>query len=128
MNLQISKQLKLSGKRILLIDSNQPTRDVRANVLRSRGLEVHVTESLRAARFLWQPNVYEMILLDVRRHLPGEALEFYEQIKDANPREHFVFLVGPPAYLSRTWPEELLALEKEPQQWAETARRFGAVA
>jgi CheY-like chemotaxis protein len=128
MKLQISKHLKLSGKRVLLIDSNQPTRDVRASVLRSRGVEVHVAESLRAARFLWQPNVYDMILLDVRRHLPGEALEFYEQIKDANPRERFAFLVGAPVYLSLTWPEELLTLEKEPQQWAEAVRRFMAVA
>jgi CheY-like chemotaxis protein len=128
MKLQISKHLKLSGKRVLLIDSNQPTRDVRASVLRSRGVEVHVAESLRAARFLWQPNVYDMILLDVRRHLPGEALEFYEQIKEANPRERFAFLVGAPVYLSLTWPEELLTLEKEPQQWAEAVRRFMAVA
>ena len=128
MKLQISKHLKLSGKRVLLIDSNQPTRDVRASVLRSRGVEVHVAESLRAARFLWQPNVYDRILLDVRRHLPGEALEFYEQIKDANPRERFAFLVGPPVYLSLTWPEELLTLEKEPPQWVEAVRRLMAVA
>ena len=35
------------------------------------------------ARFLWQPNVYDLVMLDVRRYSPEEALEFYEQIKAA---------------------------------------------
>ena len=116
------------SKKVLLIDRNQPTRDVRASVLRSRGIEVHAADSLQAARFLWQPNLYHFILLDVRRHLPGEALEFYEQIRTASPKEHFVFLVGPPAYLSLTWPDDVTATEKEPQQWAETIKRFLAAA
>src|SRR5437762_6092812 len=74
----------LAGKKVLLIDRNQSTRDVRASVLRSRGIEVHAADSLQAVRFLWQPNLYHFILLDVRRHLPGEALEFYEQIRTAS--------------------------------------------
>jgi CheY-like chemotaxis protein len=128
MNLQISKQLNLSGKKVLLIDANQPTRDVRSSVLRSHGVEVHPAEDLSAARFLWQPNVYDLILLDVRRHLPGEALEFYQQIKETSPRERFAFLVGPPVYLSLTWPEELMKSEKQPQEWADAVRRFMAAA
>jgi len=118
----------LAGKKVLLIDRNQPTRDVRASVLRSRGIEVHAADSLQAARFLWQPNLYHFILLDVRRHLPGEALEFYEQIRTAGPKEHFFFLVGPPAYLSLTWPDDVTAVEKKPQRWAETIKRFLAAA
>ena len=114
----------LAGKKVLLIDRNQPTRDVRASVLRSRGIDVHTANSLHAARFLWQPNLYQFILLDVRRHLPGEALEFYERIRTASPKEHFVFLVGPPAYLSVTWADDVTATAKEPQQWAETVKRF----
>ena len=68
-----------------LIDRNQPTRDVRAQVLQSHAVEVRLAEDLSGARFLWQPNMYDMILLDVRRHLPGEALEFYEQIRARKP-------------------------------------------
>jgi hypothetical protein len=48
---------------------------------------VHAAKDLCGARFLWQPNVYDLILLDLRRHLPGEALEFYEQITTASPNE-----------------------------------------
>ncbi len=96
--------------------------------MRRLGVEVDAADSLQAARFLWQPNFYHLILLDVRRHLPGEALSFYERIKDASPRERFVFLVGPPVYLSLTWPNKVIASEKEPQQWEETMKQFLAAA
>ena len=114
----------LANKKVLLIDRNQPTRDVRVRVLRSHGIEVQEAESLRTARFLWQPNVYDLILLDVRRHLPGEALEFYEQITTASPKEHFAFLVGPPVYLSRTWPDEVTEVDASRGQWGPTVGRF----
>ena len=95
----------LADKKVLLIDRCQATREVRAAVLRSHGVEVHEAEEISAARFLWQPNVYDLVMLDVRRYSPEEALEFYEQIRDASPRQQFAFLIGPPkvpvAYLAR---------------------------
>jgi len=54
----------------------------------------------------------------------GRTLEFYQQIKTASAKEHFIFLVGPPAYLSLTWADDVTAEQKEPQQWAETINRF----
>jgi CheY-like chemotaxis protein len=114
----------LANKKVLLIDRNQPTRDVRVRVLQSHGVEVHAADSLQTARFLWQPDVYDLILLDVRRHLPGEALEFYEQIRDASPNEHFAFFVGPPVYLSRTWPSEVTEIDAPQGQWRATVGRF----
>lgn len=114
----------LTNKKVLLIDRNQPTRDVRIRVLQSHGVEVHAAKDLCGARFLWQPNVYDLILVDVRRYLPGEALEFYEQITTASPKEHFAFLVGPPVYLSRTWPGEVTVDDASQGQWGATVRRF----
>ena len=114
----------LAGKKVLLIDRCQATCQVRASVLRSHGVEVHAAEEISAAQFLWQPNIYDLVMLDVRRYSPGETLEFYEQIKDASPHERIAFLVGPPQYLSTTLPYRLTAGETEPQQWAETVRRF----
>jgi hypothetical protein len=68
-------------------------------------------------------------MLDVRRYSPGEALEFYEQIRAADPRQRIVFLVGPPVYLSRTWPGEVTAVDDDSRgQWGETVRRFLAAA
>ena len=116
------------GKKVLLIDSSQTTCGVRASVLRSHGVEVHATEELSAARFLWQPNFYDLVMLDVRRYSPGETLEFYEQIKDKSPQQRIVFLVGAPTYLSLTWPDEVSVGENSRGQWGETVSRFLAAA
>jgi hypothetical protein len=101
------------GKKVLLIDPHQRARDV---FLRSRGIEVDATDSLQAARSLWQPKLHDLIMLDARGYIPGEAFDFYFEVKHANPRVRVVFLVGPPTYLSLTWPTEVMAREKEPQQ------------
>src|SRR5438445_13367102 len=74
----------LGHKTVLLIDRCEATREVRAAVLRSHGIEVHAAADLCGARFLWRPNAYSWIFLDVRRQLPGEALECYEQLRDVS--------------------------------------------
>jgi len=122
------KRSNLRGKRILLIDRCQATREVRAAVLRSRTVEVHEAEELSAARFLWQPNVYDLVMLDVRRYSSEEMQEFYEQIKGASPRQQFAFLMGSPRYLSRTWPSEVSSDDTSRGQWGETVKRFLAAA
>ena len=109
-------------KKVLLIDPHQRARDVRASVLRDQGIVVRTAEDLCKARSLWRPKLYDLILLDARGHNPGEALDFYVEIKHASPRERVVFLVGPPRYLSLTWPTEVT--EEEPQQRAETVKRL----
>jgi len=117
----------LADKKVLLIDRSQATRDARAAVLRSHGVEVHEAEEISAARFLWQPNVYDLVMLDVRRYSPGEALEFYEQLKGASPRQQFAFLMGSPRYLSRTWPGEVTG-DDTSRGWGETVKHFLAAA
>jgi CheY-like chemotaxis protein len=114
----------LADKKVLLIDRLQATREARAAVLRSRGVEVHEAEEIPAARFLWQPHVYDLVMLDVRRYSPAEALEFCEQITSASPRQQFVFLVGPPRYLSRTWPGEVAVGDTSRGQSGETVKLF----
>ena len=114
----------LADKNVLLIDRCQATRAVRAAVLRSRGVEVYEAEEISAARFLWQPNVYDLVMLDVRRYSPEETREFYEQIKGASPRQQFAFLMNPPRYLLRTRPGELAAGDTSRGEWAETVKRF----
>src|SRR5947207_15283560 len=84
------------GRKVLLIDEKQTTRETRANVLRGHGVEVDAADSLQRARILWRPRRYDLILLDVRGHLPGEALEFYEQTREVTLRQRFAFRVAPP--------------------------------
>ena len=114
----------LADKQVLLIDRNQATREARAAILRSRGVEVHETEEISGARFLWQPDVYDLVMLDARRYSPEETREFYEQIKDASPRQQFAFLMGSPHFLSRTWPGEIAEGDTSRGQWGETVKRF----
>ena len=115
-------------KKVLLIDSCQATREVRAAVLRSHGVAVHAAEGISAARSLWQPNIYDLVILDIRRYPPGETLEFYEEVKDRDPRQRIAFLVGAPTYLSLTWPGEVIAEDASSGQWGETVKRFLAAA
>ena len=122
------KRSNLRSKRILLIDSFQATREARAAVLRSHAVEVHEAERLSTARFLWQPNVYDLVMLDVRRYSSEEMQEFYEQIRAADPRQRIVFLTGPPTYVSRTWPGEIASIDASRGQWGETVKHFLAAA
>ena len=85
---------------------------------------MHAAEEISAALSLWQPNIYDLVMLDVRRYSSGETLEFYEQIKQASPRERVAFLVGPPTYLSLTWPGEVIAEDASSGQWGETVKRL----
>ena len=116
----------LANKKVLLIDRTQPTRDVRAALFRSHGVKVHIAEDLRAAQLLWHPNLYDLIVLDVRKHLAGEAREFCELVRRASPEQRIAFLVGPPVYLSLTWPDDVIATSGEPQQWEQTVRFVAA--
>ena len=89
---------------------------------------MHAAGEISAARFLWQPEIYDLVMLDVRRYSPGETLEFYGEIKQASPRERVVFLVGPPTYLSLTWPGEVFAEDVSSGQWGKIVKRFLAAA
>jgi len=68
------------------------------------------------------------VLLDMRQQFPGEARQFYGQIKDACPRQRFAFLVGPPVYVSRRWPLEVAFEDNSRGQWGETVTHFLAAA
>jgi DNA-binding NtrC family response regulator len=101
---------KLSWEnRVLLIGGSEFRRSLRASLLRGHGLQVEVAHNLAEGRSLWNPNTYDWILLDIHHEMPGEVLEFCQQLKDADPRQQIVFLVGPPAYVSLSWPDEAIA-------------------
>src|SRR6266566_3135478 len=54
----------LEGKKVLLIDNNQPTRDVRVSVLRNHGIEVEPAANFSSARSLQRLHHYDWIFLD----------------------------------------------------------------
>ena len=118
----------LVSKKVLLVDPYQPTRDARSSFLREYDIELDVAESLETARLLWRPRIYAWTLLDVKRCVAEDALAFYEEIRDAGPRAHVAFLVGPPRYLSLTWPGNITSEGASSSHWTETVYRFVAAA
>lgn len=113
-----------ADNRILLVGSDERALQFRANVLRSHGVEVDVATDAIGARSLWQPSVYALLLVDIRRHLPGEALDFCRHIRDFYPEQRIAFIVGPPQYISTNWPEDVLEGSNHPDQWDETIHRL----
>ncbi len=102
--------------KMLLIGSPDPEKDLRAVVLRDHGIEVDVVARVADAQALWWPDAYRLVLVDVRRHLPGEIVDFCERVRREYPQQRIAYLVGPPKYLVSTWPEGIAQAEKPPQK------------
>jgi DNA-binding NtrC family response regulator len=86
-------------KNVLIIDGNEAMQNLRARVLRSRGVHVHTAKSVTEAELLWVPDFFDLVLLDVRQR-SEEAVEFWRTIRRQHPGQRIRFLVGPPTYLS----------------------------
>ena len=104
----------MGTKNVLIIDGNDAMQTLRAHVLRSRGVHVHTAKSVTEAELLWVPDFFDLVLLDVRQR-SKEAVEFWRTIRRQHPRQRIRFLVGPPAYLSSTCADEIIALDKAPE-------------
>jgi response regulator RpfG family c-di-GMP phosphodiesterase len=103
---------KIGGERVLLVDSFQPTRDPRTKVLRAHGIDVDAAENLDEARVYFQSSRYDLVLLNLRRYPPAEALVFCRVVRDINPDQRIAFLLGPPMYLTTSWPEAFAYMER----------------
>ena len=94
---------RFDKKKVLLADSLEKARSVRATFLRSRLVDVDVASNIPEALALWRTSVYHLVLVALREN-PGEAREFWQEIKREKPRQQVAFLIGSPAYVSLTWP------------------------
>ena len=95
-------------QKILLVGGHEFRQNLRASILRAHGLQVDVARSLADSRSLWQRNTYDWVLLDVHSRLPGEVMDFCEQLRHAAPGQRIAFFVGPPTYVSLKWPGEAM--------------------
>lgn len=89
----------VSGKKVLLVIANTSRRNLRANVFRDVGMEVVCAAHVREARDLWHPNVYALVVLDMRLH-SADAAELCSEMKAKSPGQGIVWLVGSPEFLS----------------------------
>ena len=106
----------MATKNVLIIDGNEAMQNMRASVLRSHGVHVHLAKSVTEAKLLWVPDFFDLVLLDMRQR-SKEAVAFWRTIRREHPRQRISFLVGPPRYLSATCADEVIARNKYPEDW-----------
>src|SRR5581483_1095602 len=86
-------------KRVLLVDASSKKRDVRADALRKRGMDVDCAADITEARCWWRPRLYDLVLINQEKGR-GHRDKFCEDLRGATPPQRLAFLVGEPAYLS----------------------------
>jgi CheY-like chemotaxis protein len=86
-------------KRVLLVNTDAPHRDLRAKIMRKLGVEVDCAADITEARSLWQADSYRLVLVDVRNDSTN-VQEFCDEVRSAKPPQTVAFLVGKPDYLA----------------------------
>lgn len=86
-------------KRVLLLDTSSPRRDLRSEVMRKLGMDVDCAADVAEARSWWKAELYDLVLIDVERD-HGHRDKFCADIRGATPPQQLAFLVGRPEYLS----------------------------
>jgi len=86
-------------KRLLLVDASHAQRDLRAEVLRRRGIDVDSASDIAEARIWWRPALYDLVLIHMEKG-SGQRDKFCDELRSAHPPQRLAFLVGRPAYLT----------------------------
>jgi hypothetical protein len=86
-------------KRVLLLDTSQTKRDLRADVMRKLGIDVDCAADVLEARCWWRADLYNLVLISVA----GETYsrdKFCTDLRSATPPQRIAFFVGGPEYLA----------------------------
>src|SRR5271155_2003932 len=86
-------------KRVLLLDSSQTKRDLRADVMRKLGIDVDCAADVLEARCWWRADLYNLVLINVAGETDSRD-KFCTDIRSANPPQRIAFFVGGPEYLA----------------------------
>jgi DNA-binding response OmpR family regulator len=97
-------------------------------VLREKGIDVDAAENLNDARVLFQAGRYDLVLLDLHRYPPAEALVFCRVIKSIDPSQRIALLVGAPSYVTLDWRKELAGVGDPSRHLHRKAKRHTAAA
>lgn len=103
-------------KRVLLVDTSQTKRELRAEVMRKVGMDVDCAADIAEARSRWKAALYDLVLINMEKGI-GYRDQFCDDIRSAIPRQRLAFLVGQPQYLadSPMADEEILVLSVDAQ-------------
>src|SRR5215469_9939375 len=86
-------------KRVLLVDTLQAKRELRAEVMRKLGIDVDCAADIEEARSWWRAALYDLVLINMEKG-QGYRDKFCDDIRSATPPQRLAFLVGQPEYLA----------------------------
>jgi hypothetical protein len=86
-------------KRVLLLDTSQTKRDLRADVMRKLGIDVDCAADVLEARCWWRADLYNLVLINVAGE-PDSRDKFCTDLRSATPPQRIAFFVGGPEYLA----------------------------
>ena len=86
-------------KRVLLLDTSQTKRDLRADVMRKLGIEVDCAADVIEARCWWRADLYNLVLINVAGETDSRD-KFCTDLRSATPPQRIAFFVGGPEYLA----------------------------
>ncbi len=88
-------------KRVLLVDTSQAKRELRAEVMRKFGMDVDCAADVDEARSWWKADFYDLVLINMDRSREYRD-KFCDDIRRATPPQRLAFLVGQPEYLAHS--------------------------
>jgi len=86
-------------KRVLLVDTSQTKRELRAEVMRKLGMDVDCAVDIAEARSWWRAALYDLVLINMEEG-HGHRDKFCDDVRSATPPQRLAFLVGKPEYLA----------------------------
>jgi CheY-like chemotaxis protein len=86
-------------KRVLLVDTSQTKRELRAEVMRKLGMDVDSAADIAEARIRWRAPLYDLVLINMEEG-DGHRDKFCDDVRSATPPQRLAFLVGQPEYLA----------------------------
>ena len=123
----MSQQLSIplfSKRNVLIVAANGAAQNLRADVLRSHGVQVHSAKDVAEEELLWVPDFFNLVLLDMRQR-SEETLAFSRTIRRRDPKQQIFFFVGPPEYISASGSEKVLGSSKLSEDWGAEAQNLG---
>src|SRR5580658_7921215 len=86
-------------KRVLLLDTSQTKRELRADVMRKLGIEVDCAADVLEARCWWRADLYNLVLINAAGETDSRD-KFCIELRGATPPQRIAFFVGGPEYLA----------------------------
>jgi len=90
---------EVKKKRVLLIDTSQAKRELRAEIMRKLGIDVDCAADINEALSWWRADLYNLVLINAQDDV-DQRDDFCEVIRSATPPQSLAFLVGKPEYLA----------------------------